>query len=246
VKGGAYALPAAKCKQRASGEQIAAAHRASANAFKTTPRCDILGINLTRGKDPIWLYGAMSKTAVAYIRNHRRQLQMLGSGVLVSLLLALGESNERALFAATPASSPTALAAIVDNGPFAEGSLQRQTVTPAAFFARQRNAQGLPGFAPSQSSVPPVVLALAEPGELNPLAELPPGALDGIGFPGTQSRGFQGGPLAGSSPAGAGAAAPVATVPPVPEPATWIMMIVGFFVVGSSLRMRRRSPSVQL
>lgn len=182
----------------------------------------------------------MPDVSETYVLNHRRQLQMLASGVLVSLALVFGEANERALFSLTPASAPAALAAIVDNGQFSEGSPQRLTVPPSVFFARQRTAGRSPGSVPDTSPIPPLVLALTEPGGLTPLSDLPPGTADGLGVLGTQPRGFQGGPLAGSSPAGAGAAALADTVPAVPEPATWIMMIVGFLVVGSSLRMRRR------
>lgn len=185
----------------------------------------------------------MTLLAGAYIQNHRRQLQMLASGVFVSLVLAFGESNERALFIITPSSA--ALAAIVENEQFAAGSPEQRRITPAAFFARERTAGSLPGLGQSAPELPPLVLALADPGGLNPLSDLPPGTTDGLGFPGTQPRGFQGGSLAGSSPPGAGAAAPPDTVPAVPEPGTWLMMIVGFFAVGTSLRMRRRR-SVQL
>lgn len=187
----------------------------------------------------------MTDVAATYIHNHRRQLQMLASGVLVSLSLVFGESNERAIFAVTPASAPAALAAIVDNDRFSEGAPQQRTVPPAVFFARQRNAGGSPGLASTSTPpIPPLVLALADPGGLTPLSDLPPATTDGLSVPGTQPRGFQGGPLAGSSPAGAGAAALPDTVPAVPEPGTWIMMIVGFFAVGSALR-RRRRQSVQ-
>lgn len=208
-----------------------------------TCRCGIPGINLTRDLHPMRLYEAMRNVAVAYIRNHRRQLQMLASGVLVSSMLAFGESNERALFAATPASVSAALAAVVDSDQFSVGSPR---ITPAAFFARRRTAGSSPDLAQSTSPIPPLVLALTDPGGLDPLTDLPPGAADGLGLPGTQPRGFQGRPLAGSSPAGAGAAAPPDTIPAVPEPGTWIMMIVGFFVVGSSFRIGRRYQSVQL
>lgn len=167
---------------------------------------------------------------------------MFSAGVAACLTLSLAQANERALFINT-AVTPTALAAITDNEPLA--GLPQQRTVPTAFVFRQRNAFGSPAAQPGTGPVPPILLALAEPNGLTPLSDLRSDTGNGPGLPPGQP-GFQGSPLAGSAPNGAGAAAPVETVPAVPEPATWLTMILGFFIVGSAMRRGRRPASIQL
>lgn len=167
---------------------------------------------------------------------------MLCGGVFGCAMLSLAQTNERALFV-NSAVTPTALAAIANNQPLI-GGLPQQRSVPNAFAFRQRSAIGSPSAQPSPGSVPPVLLALTEPNGLTPLSGLPPETMNGLGLPPNQP-GFQGGPLAGSVPNGAGAAAPAGTVPAVPEPATWLTMILGFFIVGFAMRRSRRPASIE-
>jgi hypothetical protein len=184
----------------------------------------------------------MSKLAAVYAKNHRTQMQMLAGGVATAIVLAFGQSNERALFALEPASAPTAFAAITE--PVAAKSRFLRQRPPAAFIARSRSAGVLPGIG-IRPQVPPLVLALTEPERLAPITDFPLDTLVEPGNPVSQPKGFEGGPLAGSSPVTFGPAAPSDPVPGVPEPASWLMMIVGFFVIGTTLRIGRRFKSVQ-
>jgi hypothetical protein len=78
------------------------------------------------------------------------------------------------------------------------------------------------------------------PGILIPVGDLPPG-----GSPGSPPS--TGGP--GTPPDCCSPGTPPDTTPPVtpavPEPATWVMLILGFFMVGGSLRASARRAAVQ-
>lgn len=183
----------------------------------------------------------MSKVASTYVQNHRQQFRMLASGVGVVMVLAFGQSSERALFPLGQVSAPTSFAAIAE-------PVQPEMDVPrphrAAFIARPRSARALPGLG-QNTPPPPIVLALSEPDALFPISDMPPESIPGLGDSANPPISFQRGPLAGSSPPRFGAGAPQDTVPGVPEPGTWLTMIVGFFVVGSSLRIGRRIKSVE-
>ena len=200
------------------------------------------GSYLTREKKLRRLWISMSKLAAVYAKNHRTQMQMLAGGIAAAIVLAFGQSNERALFALEPVSAPTAFAAITE--PVAAKSRFLRQQPPAGFIARPRSSGVLPGMG-MRPQVPPLLLALTEPERLAPMTDF---SLDALGEPVnpvSQPRGFEGGPLAGSSPVTFGPGAPLDPVPGVPEPATWLMMIVGFFVIGTTLRIGRRFKSVQ-
>jgi hypothetical protein len=188
----------------------------------------------------------MSKLLALYVKNHRQQMLMLASGVGAPILLGLTQSNERAMFASNSAAAPAAFAAIANSGE-PETVFRQQRKRPAeAFIARLRQ----PGASGPPASTAPTapgnrLLALVQPDEFGSIPDLFLDPLDNPASTNNLANALPGAPQAGSSPVGF-ALAPTVPVPAVPEPETWAMMIVGFFLVGSSLRMRRRNQSVEL
>ena len=95
---------------------------------------------------------------------------------------------------------------------------------------------GGPGFARGPGGLIPEDFAAAPPGEGVPGDPGDPGVGPGLGDPGPDPNpGFPPGP--GAPPPGIfdpGAS-------PVPEPATWAMLILGFFAIGAAIRRRKRS-----
>ncbi len=181
-----------------------------------------------------------------YVKNHRQQLLMLACGVGAPILLGLTQSNERAMFASNSAAAPAAFAAVADVDEPVIPSRKNRKLPANAFLARlQRPGALVPPPAGPPGAPGNRVLALGEPAELGQLPDLPIDPFDDTAVPGSLAN-----PLApgvtqpGVSPVGF-ALAPTDPVPAVPEPATWATMILGFFLVGSALRMRRRTRSVE-
>jgi hypothetical protein len=191
----------------------------------------------------------MAKTQLnAFARNHRHQQLMLGGVVAVLLLMGMAPRNERAMFFVPPAPGTQVFAAIVPPigylpvTSFEDGTAVRRLARDP-FVPRSGAAGGPPAI------VPPTSSGAGGPGE----PSIIPSADDA---PFTQPASFNSSPairepqgplLGGSSPAapvGGGdgiGVAPILPVAPVPEPATWAMLIVGFSIVGAVLRRRKRA-----
>jgi hypothetical protein len=210
----------------------------------------------------------VATTADLYLENHRRQLMLLGAGLAALLVLGIFPTTERALFLETGRLAPKVFAVLPK--PTAElASFLDFTRQPrSAFLTRLRRPLGAPaGVGDVGPAGTPDVAPLTSPEGLVPLGATPLGNLASAGEP---ARNFQNSPLAGASlpqfsPAGAadsvsnpvGPVNPVDPVTPVipgdpgpvgavPEPATWLTMIMGFFVMGAALRSRRGRASIKL
>jgi len=144
--------------------------------------------------------------------------------------------------------------------------LRRADVPPAAFVLGARPVTPVTpvGAAPgavapdavAPAPLPPVQLASVENGGNQPNGGGQPFA-PAIQQPGAGSSGFAGTTPGGGTPGAPGSGTPGSgtpgaenpgTVPatptpvsPVPEPSTWAMLLSGFLVVGSALRMARRT-----
>lgn len=214
----------------------------------------------------------MIDLANLYVRNHRNQQYMIVGAMMVALLGSLAPRYERALFVTGGRVQPTAFAAIAPP-PVAFNGLFADAAGPYAPLRAARG--GVPRGVERTGAVPdgldPAAPANYVPGDASPVGGDAPltqlAALD------PSRSGIVGGPLAGSGPLsfGPGAAAsgapgnpatpdspttpgggtggnttvPVEPVGPVPEPSTWITMLIGFFGLGALLR-RSRRRSVQL
>jgi hypothetical protein len=190
----------------------------------------------------------MKMTADLYLQNHRSQLLLLGSGVLIVLLAGLLPSTERALFFDNGRSLPKVFAVIPSAADDAPAFFDFGQPRRSAFLARLARPVRAPGGGIASPEAPNVI-APTSPEDLVPLGTAP---LGGFGGPSDLARNFQNSPLAGSSPPQFGPAGtpdvpgditpdPVGAVP---EPGTWLSMIIGFFVVGSWLRSQRKRVSV--
>ncbi|MGU3390536.1 PEPxxWA-CTERM sorting domain-containing protein [Sphingomonas sp. M1A8_2b] len=212
----------------------------------------------------------MIDLAKIYARNHRNQQYMIIGGMMLALVGSLAPRNERALFVTGSRPTPKAFAAIAPpvafNGLFNDlaryvpRGLRINTprrgprpgsVAPDAFARADPAAVTSGAIPPTSGESAPVQLALLDPTGISPAG-----------------RGITGAPLAGAGPAsfgpgatGAGAATPanpttpttpaaggetttpVIPVGPVPEPATWAMMVAGFFGLGALLRRNRSAVS---
>ncbi|RYX81302.1 PEP-CTERM sorting domain-containing protein [bacterium] len=120
----------------------------------------------------------------------------------------------------------------------------------SAFLARLARPGGLAGVIPP-SPVP--AANVASPTVPESLVPLGAGPLNDPTAPGDVARNFRDNPLAGATPQQFSPAVtpdPTATPSPdpvgaVPEPATWLSMMLGFFVLGTLLR-RQRARSIEL
>ncbi len=202
----------------------------------------------------------LSETEVdtAYWRNHRHQQFLALAIVLVALFLSIAPRQERSLFI-VPGAGLKGFGAIV---PMDESRLpwfpwrMLLDFPPAGYFVRVPGVPGIPGgvpFTPADVTPGAPVAGAATPSE--PAA--PPGALPSPLTPaaaGAPSGGFPFAPPslapATASPAGqptapgpptAADVPPIGTIPAVPEPATWLMMLIGFLVAGVATRRGMRA-----
>ncbi len=209
----------------------------------------------------------MISLAEIYVRNHREQQYMIVGGIMLALLVSLAPRSERALFATGGRAAPKAFAAIAPPPAF-NGIFDTSTRTlPRPYSLNTRRGQGRGRAAPGNFT--PIDTAGVAPGSLSAgqapvqIASLEPSTFAPSGL-GPAGRSATGAPLAGAGPAtfGPGATAagpaapgnpttpgdggtttPVTPVGAVPEPATWAMMVLGFFGMGALLRRRNRSVS---
>jgi len=189
-----------------------------------------------------------------FARNYRNQQRMVGGLVIGLLLMAMAPRNERAMFFVAPAPGAQVFAAIVPPigylpvDAFGDGSSVRRLARDP--FARQTGSGGTPFGAPqgpggaggpseqnvipSGEGAPSAVPAAFDsaPGGLR----TPQGPLLGGSSPAAPLDQTGGG---GSSSSSGGAGDGGVPVGPVPEPATWTMLIAGFLIAGVALRRRR-------
>lgn len=183
-------------------------------------------------------------TAFAKGARGERRLVLGGLGIIM-FALAFGPRNERALFivdgpdaqafaALMPTPNPVYAAAYgIGGGDIGPGRSPRgarglpsgRSVIPGG------PAPVAPNFAPTElASVPEDTPGLGFPGSDTPAGTIPggfPGEVPGL--PGTFEPGLPG---------------EGEVVPPIPEPATWLMLMAGFGFIGGALR-RRRPRSVE-
>ena len=145
--------------------------------------------------------------------------------------------------------------------PGADRGTRRSQVPPAGFVLGARPLPpvapggGAPGavgpVAETPAPLPPVEVASVGTGGTGPTAGGQPFA-PVIQQPGSGSSGFAGTTPGGGTPGTPGSGTPGAgnpgtgtdtptPAPAVPEPSTWVMLLSGFLVVGSALRMARRT-----
>ncbi|WP_174284549.1 PEPxxWA-CTERM sorting domain-containing protein [Sphingomonas bacterium] len=206
----------------------------------------------------------MARFDEEYLGNHRRQQSLMFVMSMLALLLAVAPRQERALFItqgvglkAFGATLPPVNLASLIASPDGSGGND----VPSAFFARtparpagrspfNDNPVGTPGFTPAADT------PLVDGGQASPL----------VPSPSAQTIAYTGGggggglpflPVSFTPPSATPvapvtatatptpAATPVTTATPTPtpvvatpEPATWLMMIVGFFMIGSAIRTR--------
>jgi len=176
-------------------------------------------------------------------RNRRRLLAILAGTLAIQAFLV---ANQRAIFV-----------------PWAEA---REAALPSAFFARvdppvirrgfgPSGRSGQSGFTPGQRSDPGsagsrVPFAADEgfrpTGPLEPF--VPDPQFSSVSLPGG-GPGRTAGPIgSGGGPVGSSPVGPIGpVVGPLPETSTWIMMLLGFGLVGHALRSRPlRKPSIKL
>jgi hypothetical protein len=197
-----------------------------------------------------------------YAQNHRRQQLMLAGGLALVLLFGAPLRNERALFFNAGA-GPTAFAAVVPQ------QTALVAVVPNVAGARRTSPSLLapgPGT-PEPSFANPGIPSAPELGQGT--EQLPLSIADPLvgGQPPNLAQPVDSSASSGGLPQSPQNASPVGTVPttttggtttsggsssggsnpgvgPVPEPATWALLILGFFTVGFALR-RRRAPAVR-
>ncbi|MFT4025265.1 MAG: PEP-CTERM sorting domain-containing protein [Novosphingobium sp.] len=194
----------------------------------------------------------MEITADLYLENHRRQLMSLGAGVLLLLLLGLLPSTERALFFDNGRGVPKVFAVIPSTADEVPAYFDFAHPRRSAFLARLARPARSPAGAAEAPSTAPSALIPPSPESLVPLGATP--LADPTAPTNSLARNFQNTPLAGSSsPQFGPAGTPDEVVDPavdpvgaVPEPGTWLSMIIGFFVIGSWLRSQRKHGSVEL
>ena len=207
----------------------------------------------------------MIDLATLYVRNHRDQQYMIVGGMMLALVVSLAPRNERALFVTGGRPAPTAFAAIApppvafnglfdDSGPFRRTNFRIGTprrgagpgvAGPDGFTPADPAGVTPGGGSPVGVGSPPVQLASLDPGGPGITGAPLAGSGPVTSGPGAASAG----PASGGTPGGGGAGpgtptTPVTPVGPVPEPAAWVMMIVGFFGLGAMLR-RRSISSIQ-
>lgn len=206
----------------------------------------------------------MTSLANIYARNHREQQYMIVGGVVLALVISLAPRSERALFVTGNRTAPKAFAAIAPPAAFNGVFDETARAIPRAYRLNTRRGPGRGGVTPGNFT--PADTAAAPPGELSAAFGQDPvqvARLDPTAF-GPAGRSATSAPLAGAGPAtfGPGATAtgpagpgnpatpgdggtttPVVPVGAVPEPATWAMMVLGFFGMGTLLRRRHRPVS---
>ena len=208
----------------------------------------------------------MARFDEEYLGNHRRQQSLMFVMSMLGLLLAVAPRQERALFitqgvglkAFGATLPPVNLASLVASPDGSGGN-----DVPSAFFARtparpvgrspfNDSPVGTPGLTPAADT------PLVDGGQASPVASGPTAQTASTGGGG---GGGGGGlpflPVSFTPPSATPvapvtaaatptpAATPVTTATPTPtpvaatpEPATWLMMIVGFFMIGSAIRTR--------
>lgn len=174
-----------------------------------------------------------------YRINHRRQHVMLATGVAISLVCGLAPRNARALFVTSGPAAPKAFAVLAPPEKIAIEAESRQRVSRnrVPFHAPRGPDRFIPsGLNPGIGDSP--VLA---------------GSLLGDNFPGVadfgtlpaRSASFHVPNIPGLPTAGAAALDDVSASPPavgpLPEPGVWAMLLIGFFGIGTVLRVRSRN-----
>jgi len=206
-----------------------AAHRSEINEFLASlrmPRKRIAGLGLLLAA-AIGIAGgsAVAPAAGDAVRQMQSALAMLG-------LRSPGERVDTALNDVKGSPQQRALGKTFAPPP-SQRALGKVFPAPAdAPFARAAGPLGAadgfaPPFQPDLLSSPGVPLAFRQPDVLGPGG---PGIPGGPGLPGP------------GGPPGTGTNPPT-PVAPVPEPATWLMMMLGFALCGSALRRQRRVHS---
>lgn len=191
----------------------------------------------------------METAPTPIISNHRRQLRIAFAASVATLLLAFAPRHERALFVVHDPGI-AALTAVVP--PLLGPDVGRYLLT----IVDPRNRRGfVPRLAktlvgplvpenpfvpeamadpaePNFGAAPAYAAALPNSGSYNPLSLGDPG-----GFLPTTPLSF--GPFTTSPVGQIDPGTPIVPVPGVPEPSTWLTMIIGFLGVGLVLRNRR-------
>lgn len=207
----------------------------------------------------------MNGSADFYRQNHRRQQAAAIGAVAIALMAGLLPRNERALFITPFPDTPKAFAAIIPTPPieFAQdfGYDVVPRGPPRAYFARARRPSGPPvsfGSVPRSASSPSAVgggdgLPFTTGGftpDYSPASGSGPGFSQAAFVPSPAPLSFgPGGTLSPTTSSGdpaPGTSSGGVIVPAVPEPASWGMMLLGFFGIGGVLRLLRRTGSVQL
>jgi hypothetical protein len=144
-------------------------------------------------------------------------------------------------------------AAVSTKNPIVQPAVFKPTMAPAPQVLGERTpaavavpAQAAPPLAPAVlapppgSPIAPAVAAAAVPAVVVPAAAVAAGG-GGSALAGLAALPIIPAVLGG----GGGGGVSVSAAPAVPEPATWLMMIAGFAVIGSALRRRRRREQVE-
>lgn len=185
-------------------------------------------------------------------------------GFSLLLVVAIAPQNTRALFlkdeGQSAAKAFTAVVPALDAASSqAEFSLLKAAgrLRAGGSSPRLANAPGSSGGATNPPLLPDTLLSLLSSGPGSPGS-----GGDGAGFSGpatgpfgkgltSTSGGQQSNGPSGNGPVAPGLPGPTAgapgtqvEVPAVPEPATWTMMLLGFFAIGTAMR-RRNTPSRQ-
>lgn len=190
----------------------------------------------------------MSTIGSRFLANAQaRQRGVVGLLAGLTLLNAMTSVNERALFLPVTTNA-RAFAAIAEPPPAVIGRSFVASAPRPVFGTQRLGAIGSPPTALAAPTGSPATAiaapAFPDPGSAQPLAQsdrLTPAALNAPGNlapgsafnPAAPGGAFQAASAGGQAPSAPGTPTPVA---PLPEPANWLLFILGFFLVGAVLR----------